>query len=494
MAYFFNCGLRSGLRSHFAQLQLPLTVRMEITVLIAGVAALVWTAALLRYGGLLAGCLLVILTGACLGHPFFHVSVITLDRVLVAALVGYYLIDRRLNPRPVIQIAVPDVLLALVLVILFVSTFANDWRIDGAQPASRFLFLYLMPATMYWLGRETKVGTDQARWLILCFALFGIYLALTAVAEMRGWSAFIFPRYIISSEFEEFLGRGRGPFLNPSANGIHMTTALACLLMLWPRCNMQVRVAIVLGAIILAAGCFATLTRCVWLGMVLGSMTLVWLCFPRRIRLGLLTLVFCAMALGVSVGWNHLVAFKRDKDVPASQMAESAKLRPMLAAVAWQMFQEKPLTGYGLGQYSHHDDVFIAARRVDMPLDRVRPYHQHNFILSLLTETGVAGTLPFIGLICCWATAALQLWKNHAVPLEIRQLGLVFLVCLVNYVTNGTFQDVTLIPTVNLLLFYLGGITVSAVMATEGSQRWQWRRLLAGVQKHHGPVLSPNGR
>ncbi len=449
---------------------------MEIIGLIFGVMALVWTAVLVRKGGLLAGCLLVVFAGACFGHAFFHHSVITLDRLLVAALFGYYLILRRTNPEKSSPLTIPDVLLVILLVILAISTFSHDWRIEDKQPASRFLFLYVMPAVMYWLGRECKIQQQQARWLMFSFTIFGLYLALTAIAELRGWTALVVPRYVVSPEFEEFLGRARGPFLNPSANGIYMTTAFACLLMYWPRTNPWTRAALEIGAVIIGVGCFATLTRCVWLGFFLGLITLTWLCCPKRVRLGILILFLCVSTLGVSVNWNRLVSFKRDKDIPASQMAESARLRPMLAAVAWQMFLERPITGYGLGQYSHNDDEFIAARRVDMPLDRVRPYHQHNFILSLATETGLIGTLSFLALVLSWSLAAYQLWQCRSAPLEVRQLGLVYLVSFVNYFANGMFQDVTIIPTVNLLLFFLGGTTMAALSATDVSERWIWRR------------------
>lgn len=461
---------------------------MEIIGLIAGLMALVWTAVLVRKGGLLAGCLLVVFVGACLGHAFFHHSVLTLDRVLLAALFGYYLIQRRWSPDKSNPLTVPDVLLVILLVVLAVNTFSHDWRINEKQPASRFLFLYLMPAVMYWLGRECKIRQQQARWLMFSFSIFGVYLALTAVAELRGWTPLVMPRYVISNEFEEFLGRARGPFLNPSANGIYMTTALACLLMYWPRTSGLKRVGLEVGALIISVGCFATLTRCVWLGFVLGLIALTWLCCPKRVRLGLLILFLCVSTLGVTLSWNRLVAFKRDKDVPASQMAESARLRPMLAAVAWQMFQQRPITGYGLGQYTHSDDEFIAARRVDMPLDRVRPYHQHNIILSLATETGLLGTLPFLALIASWAVAAHQLWRSDGTPLEVRQLGLVYLVTLVNFTANGMFQDVTIIPTVNLLLFFLGGTTMAAISATDVSERWVWRRFLSRNAIRQRPV------
>ena len=226
---------------------------MQFIGLIVGLAALLWTAALIRRGGLLAGCLLVLVGGSCFGHAFFHVSVLTLDRVLLAAIFAYYLIDlrtRRGSPKP---FSPPDLYLLLSLAALFFSTFAHNWRVDELQPVSRMLFLYTLPAIMYWLARESKIDTQHAVWLTRCLIGLSLYLSLTAVAEMMGWWSIVFPRYIVNSEFTEFLGRGRGPFLNPIANGIYITTGLTCLLMCWPNSRGWQRFALAIGAMIDAA-------------------------------------------------------------------------------------------------------------------------------------------------------------------------------------------------------------------------------------------------
>jgi O-antigen ligase len=147
-------------------------------------------------------------------------------------------------------------------------------------------------------------------------------------------------------------------------------------------------------------------------------------------------------------------------------MAQSAKLRPMLAYVAWEMFLDHPYAGVGLGQYKYADQPYIAARQIDMPLDRIRPYHQHNVFLSLLTETGILGTLPFVWLLAGWTRLAFHVWRRVDAPLELRQTGPVFLFCVASYLANGMFQDVSIIPMVNALLFYVAGLLMSASLKT----------------------------
>jgi hypothetical protein len=53
------------------------------------------------------------------------------------------------------------------------------------------------------------------------------------------------------------------------------------------------------------------------------------------------------------------------------------------------------------------------------------------------------------------------LWHRTTLEPWIRATSLIFLICLINYLANGMFQDVALIPMVNLLLFFLAGVLVS---------------------------------
>ena len=181
--------------------------------------------------------------------------------------------------------------------------------------------------------------------------------------------------------------------------------------------------------------------------------------------MGVTILLGTFAVLAVATQWSHLSAFKRDKHVTVSEMANSAKLRPMLAAVAWQIFAEHPLQGVGFGQYKEYDQYYIAQRNVDMPLDQVRPYVQHNVLLALLTEVGLIGTVPFILVLCSWSRTALRLWTCSTTRFEMRCVSLVFMMYLINYVVNGMFHDVALMPMVNLSLFFLAGLMISTAQS-----------------------------
>jgi O-antigen ligase len=300
---------------------------------------------------------------------------------------------------------------------------------------------------------------------------FGLYLALTAIAETQGFSALVFPRYILSPAFPEFLGRGRGPLLNPAANGILLGLCLAAGLMAWPRTHCGGKLLLIAYSAIVCFAVYATLTRSAWLGGALGLFLVVFLAMPRRIRPWLLAAALLGATAVVGTQWDRLAAFKRDRSLSAWQTAESARLRPILAMAAWKMFLDRPLFGCGFGHYLDQQAYYLADRNVALPLERARGYAQHSVWLSLLTETGLVGMTLFTLLVITWLRNAAGLWRTTGAPLWMRQGALVFLVLATNYLVNGMFQDVSIIPGVHLIVFFLAGVAANLqAMAAEGRE------------------------
>lgn len=83
--------------------------------------------------------------------------------------------------------------------------------------------------------------------------------------------------------------------------------------------------------------------------------------------------------------------------------------REEIFPLAWGMFMEKPLIGWGTGENSYE-----LARRIADGVHTSRD--THNLVLELLTSTGIAGTLPFLlGLGLCLLAA----WRARHGPLGI---------------------------------------------------------------------------
>jgi hypothetical protein len=493
---------------------------MEFLALIFGLAGLIWGTVLLKRGGLLAGCLAVLLAGACFSVEFFKLQLgpipLTIDRLLFLILIGQYLVWRRFgwtDPKPLSK---PEIVLCLFMAVLAVSTFSADYSVKNYQPVAWLIIFYLMPFGLYWIARQSSFSVsfrsakaanfreakgDLVIWLFVSLAVFGIYLAITSLAEHYELTWAIFPRYIVDTAARadaEFVGRARGPFLHPIGNGIALAICFAASLMLWPQIGrgqshfregeapaepneiptkstsfaarreprppafLQYRFGQLLLIplfLLFAAAIYVTLTRSVWMGGAFVLALIVGLALTWNWRMPLfLGGLLVAVAVSVSQ-WDRLVAFKRDKNVDASKTAESAELRPVLARIAWNMFLDRPLMGCGYAQYGQEHVNYLSDRSTEVVLEKGRGYIQHNVAFSLLTETGLLGLGLFLALSGLWAFDAWSLWRSPSAPLPVRQMGLLTIAALGVYFINGMFHDVSVVPLANMTLFFLAGVT-----------------------------------
>ena len=441
---------------------------MEFVFLITALAGLIWLAVAMARGGVLVGCGLVMLAGCCFGHPFFNISMpglpLTLDRALLAAVVLQSLLYRLWGWRSSRPLQRGDWIALALITALGISLATHNWQFRNGAPLAQFLFFYVTPIILYWTVRSTHISPRQCQWLVGAFAIFGFYLAVTAILEVKFGGAFVFPHYITSPSFDEFLGRARGPFLNPAANGIYLASGACASLLFWPHMGRVGRLGLVVLALpLFAVGLYCTLTRSAWMGGLLAVAIVGLLALPRGARLPVFVGGTLVGVVVVAASWDSLMTYKRDKALDAEETAESARLRPILATVAWQMFQDRPLFGFGYGQYLSENSPYLSRRDSDLPLEKARAFVQHNVILALLVETGLLGAGLWGCLLAYWAVVAWRLWHDAEMPLTVRQIGLLQLAAMGCYFPNAMFQDCSIIPMVNMLLFFVAGLTQAAI-------------------------------
>lgn len=440
-------------------------MELELLLLMLAPAIAAWALVYLRFAGLWGYLLASLIAGTIFGHAFFHVSVVTSDRLLLGFAIVVFVIwylQGKCHPKAINS---GDILLGALATALTLTTFVRSADADAsiAEGMSKLLFFFLLPIGFYLLASRAKLSAGHVQWILIAFVSLGLYLSVTAVAEKLDWKWAIFPRYISNASYTEFLGRGRGPLLNPSGNGILMALALSSSIALLMRHVSWKRSLSLLAMPVLLAGIASTMTRCAWLG---GLATLV-VCglamTPQKWRPYAIGAILSCCIAGVTVGSSSLASFKRDKDVSVEQMRQSAELRPILATVAWKMFQDRPLLGCGTGQYMSVSKNYLFDRNINLPLEKARPYVQHNIFLALLTENGLLGMVPFAVLLLLWSLWSWWLWHAPQLPIEHRQIAIVFAGTLVAYLCNGLFQDVLIIPMINSYLFFLAGCLRNSV-------------------------------
>jgi O-antigen ligase len=446
---------------------------MEFLLAIAAVCLLVWTGVLLLRGGPLAGCLLFMAAATCLSADFFSFNAIfmrmTIDRAFWGVVMLLFLVWQRrgwTKPKPLR--AADKAALALVAY-LAVRTLLTDPHGTGLLPLVSLVLWYGMPLGIYWIMRETPIERPQNLMIFTCLTLFGVYLAVTVIAERFEVYSLVYPHYIVTSMSDktaDYVGRGRGPLLSPMVTGIQLAACFSAGLMLWPRMGFWRRCCLALASLAFVLSFYSTMTRSVWMGAGLGLVVMAGMSLPSHWRAPVLGAAVLVAGLLAAANWDQLVAFKRDKNLSAKETADSVTMRPVMAHVAWLMVLDRPLWGCGFNQYFPEHVNYLADRSTDLILEKCRPYVPHNLLLGIVTETGLVGLGLFLLLLALWGYDAWQLWRAVDSPLWMRQQGLFFLAVLSAYMVNGMFHHIAMIPMANILLFFAAGMN-TAVLGRE---------------------------
>lgn len=442
---------------------------MTLLAAIFALAALLWAAVLLQHRPVLPAAapawlgMISFFASVAAGYFFWHRDLgplpLTIDRAILGLACGVWIYGWLFGQFQLPRFTLLDWLVLVWLLTVVLSTACTDYRFRDNLPISRLLFFNLLPVATYFLLRASPLNRQHWLGFLWLLVLLGVYLGATGVAEWRRWNALVFPSYITSPAFEEFYGRGRGPLLNPVINGMLLSLAGTACLVLLPLMRARYWPVLLIAFGVTGLGVLSTLTRSCWIGFA-GSNFLVCLA-PLNWRRRLLATLAAGFigVVGLTALSTQLNHFKRDEFVTAAEMSQSAALRPILAAVAWEMLQEHPLTGVGFGQYNKYKKPYHQVEGYELPLQAGLPYMQHNVMLSYATELGLVGLLVASLIWLVIAGRIVQLWSSPVASLEQRCLALLLLTALLNYLVNGLFHDVSIITGGNLSLLVAAAMT-----------------------------------
>ncbi|WP_145091087.1 O-antigen ligase family protein [Rosistilla carotiformis] len=408
--------------------------------------------------------LATLILGTLFGPPFFAIQgpiLFSIDRFCWFAMLGLFVArvfaDRT---RPVEPNRMDWLVLAFVGWLL-ISSMMGEAPEAGTEPLARWIFYAFLPLGMYIVARFSRLSRWELNVIQISFIALGLYLGLTALAEKAELKSLVFPSFISDPKNAEFLGRGRGPLLNPTGNGFLLSIAMTAMLLAFQQRQRVAKIGCGFAMLAAAGGVYATLTRSVWIAAAAAISLSQINQIPRGIRIWAFAsaLVF-ATVIGLVFG-DQILNLKRDKNLSASAAADSIELRPMLAIIAWEMFKDRPITGAGFGHYFAYNQEYAQAPQWEMPLRKAIPYHQHNVLLSYLVDTGLIGAGMFTLLALSWGLKGWQIARSSSACREAQNIGLLMVATISSYLINGMFQDVSIIPMLNMYLFYFAGLTVA---------------------------------
>jgi putative inorganic carbon (hco3(-)) transporter len=239
---------------------------------------------------------------------------------------------------------------------------------------------FIVPFALFHLA--ALVFRDEQR--LRQFELFALvvlaYLCFTSIAFLVGARSLVFPRFILDESLGYHADRARGPLLQAVANGV----SLNLLGVLALHAHLRRRIRGVKATVLLASLPFAimaTMTRAVWLSFVVSVGVLIFRSHDRRLRR-----ICVAVTIIGALGLLIALSFDDQRRALTDRLRESGPLefRQAVYAGGWQMFLEKPFTGWGVNQMPAE-----LARHVSGYKER--ELYPHNTYLELLVEHGILG-------------------------------------------------------------------------------------------------------
>ncbi len=323
------------------------------------------------------------LTAMLLRHP--DVSFYEIDRVafilLVLGVAGRALLTRQ---RLVIVEGAtwPMIGLSLLAVASVLGQpFDNQsWCLLAAK--------FIVPFTLFHLAVLVFREERQLRQFELFTLLVLGYLCFTSIAFLVGANLLIFPPFILDPSLGYHADRARGPLLQAVANGVSLN--LLGILALHATLRRRIRglpASILLASLPVAI--LATMTRAVWLSFVASVGLLLLRSQNRKLRkLCIAVTVIGSLGLLVALSADHQRRALTDR----LQESGPVGFRQAVYAGCWQMFVEKPLTGWGVNQMPEE-----LARHVSGYKEK--ELYPHNTYLELLVEHGVFGLALYVWLM-----------------------------------------------------------------------------------------------
>jgi putative inorganic carbon (HCO3(-)) transporter len=390
---------------------------------------------------------LIALTAMLLRHP--DVQFYEIDRVAFALLVLGVVVRAvvlRQKLFVVERITWPMAALTLLAVASVLSQ-ASDHEFYDRETWSLLASKFIVPFALFHLARLVFTGERRFRQFEMFAVLVLAYLSFTAIAFLVGARDLIFPKFILDESLGFHADRARGPLLQAVANGVSLNMLGLLALHAYRRKSIRGAWAVWL-LVSVPVAILATMTRAVWLAFA-GSVVAVVLVSKNRAfcRICVGSVLAAVVLLGVVASTTELGGALSDR------LSERGPVdyREAVYTGGWQMFLERPLSGWGFHQMPAELPHYVTGYQEKV-------LYPHNTYLELLVELGVPGLALYVWLM--W-----ELWRlgRGTIPLDERtgfldrQFHQMWPILLAVYWANATMVVMSY-QFVNGLLFTMAGM------------------------------------
>lgn len=310
-----------------------------------------------------------------------------------------------------------------------------------------------IPMVTFYITRRLSYDELKIKKLLSVFILMGAYLGLTGIFEHYNLSFLIFPKYILDPGVGIHFGRARGPFVHSVVFGNVINIILMITLFYITNIGNKAICWLVLGAAFIAS--YFSYTRSVWIGLFTSIVLLVLSPKSRKYAIIFLILTLLIYVSGVFGKFSFMggTLFSR-RDEPIYD-----RLNIMQASL--NMISQRPLFGFGYGGFEKdYDEYFSKIKGVPLV---GQGEGNHNAILGIMVELGLAGTLPYLMIFYYFVQGSLRVARQGiSKSLLGSELGIYNLAILFGYMVNCQLFDPRFFAILNSMIFFLSGLVFSA--------------------------------
>lgn len=338
----------------------------------------------------------------------------------------------------------PRLGLAEIAMLGYALASAASIVLQNGNPAATLYLFYdriIVSMLFYLIVRLIEPTDSEMRWLLATAAF--VVLTQSAIGILSQFAPGLLP----SGWMENAGERTVGTLINPAIYTITLMFGGLILVHAAQQTSSGRQRTLYVLCFLLAVYCtFISFSRASWLGgvVVLGVLTLA---YPRfMVKLGLLVVPLGLLAGGVL--FSGQIAWARER-IYSAEAENSANSRLPIISGAYNMFLEKPVTGWGYGNFDLYDRSFYGVLLGSA--GDSRDHASHNYFLTILAEQGLLGLSLYLFPMFYWLFQSVRRYgEMPKVGLRSRKLLIMLWLVILFHIIVSNF--------INMIVVYGLGI------------------------------------